>query len=412
MTARCRVLEWVVRSGIAELPLHWGAAPRWLFARMVRLGRAMTEIILAEYGADELLRRVSDPVWFQSLGCVLGFDWHSSGVTTTVCGALKEAVKGDEPNLGIYICGGKGAASRKTPEEIRGFSDRFGLDADRLVQASRLSAKVDSAGVQDGYQVYHHVFFGTATGSWAVVQQGMNTETRWARRYHWLSLGLGSFVDEPHAAVCCDHKTQPLNMVARESAGCRVRSVELVQEKPELVCRELDRVRRLELAGHHPVLRSDFSSRHLYKTLLSTYAKPPEDFAGLLLVPGVGPKTVRALALIADVVHGAKPSFRDPATYSFALGGKDGFPYPVNRQEYDRATTILEKGIREAKLGRQEKLDALRRLERFYAGDRSRLTTKTPRHKGSDKSDPNEPPGNSPSPSPSPCKGEGTEGRG
>jgi hypothetical protein len=195
------------------MPLHWGKAPAWLFDRMVKLCRAVTEIVVADYGAPEVLRRFSDPVWFQSFGCVLGFDWHSSGVTTTVCGALKEAVKGQEANLGLYVCGGKGGASRKTPSEIEGFSEKFSLDGERLVRASRLSAKVDSAALQDGFQIYQHVFIGTTAGAWAVVQQGMNTETRWARRYHWLSEGLQDFTVEPHAGIVCDQMGKPLNMV-------------------------------------------------------------------------------------------------------------------------------------------------------------------------------------------------------
>jgi hypothetical protein len=355
-----------VRCGIADLPLHWGSAPRWLFERMVRLSRAVVEIVVADYGAGEMLRRLSDPAWFQSLGCVLGFDWHSSGVTTTVCGAIKEAVKGDEAALGFYACGGKGAASRRTPGQIEGFAGQFGLDGDGLVRASRLSAKVDSAGLQDGYQVYQHVFFGTTAGAWAVVQQGMNTETGRARRYHWLSEGLVDFTVEPHEAVACDDRTTPLNMVAVEAGASRQASVELAARPPDETVAALDRVRRLELPDRHPVFRADISPRYLHKVLLSTYERTPQGFDELLLVPGVGPKTVRTLALIADVVHGAAPSFRDPVTYSFAVGGKDGYPYPVDRAEYDRATGILERGIRESKLGQQEKLEAFRRLERFY----------------------------------------------
>ncbi len=339
---------------------------------MVKLTRAIAEVVVAEYGARELLRRMSDPVWFQSLGCVVGFDWHSSGVTTTVCGALKEAVKGMEDDLGVYVCGGKGGASRKTPTEIREFSDRFGLDGELLVRASRMSAKVDSAALQDGFQVYHHVFIGTLDGQWAVVQQGMNTDTGWARRYHWLSEGLNDFVVEPHEAIACDHAVQPLNMVAQEAGDSRSIVAEVAGGKPDAVVKELARIRSLSLPEHHPVFPADISERYLQKVLVRTYEKPPVDFADLLLVPGIGPKTVRALALIADVAYGAKPSFRDPATYSFALGGKDGYPYPVNRTEYDRATSILEKSIKEAKLGRREKLDALRRLEKHYQAKSSR----------------------------------------
>ncbi|MEO0080034.1 MAG: DUF763 domain-containing protein [candidate division WOR-3 bacterium] len=357
-----------MRSGGAQLPLHWGSAPRWLFERMTRLARAVTEIVVSDYGPEELLRRLSDPVWFQSLGCVLGFDWHSSGVTTTVCGALKEAIRGEEKQLGLFICGGKGAASRRTPSEIRNFSDRFGLDGERLVRASRLSAKVDSAALQDGFSIYHHVFIATSSGEWTVVQQGMNPATRWARRYHWLSEGLKSFVQEPHKAIACDHKGATLNMVAQEAESARAASVTIAAQNPDRTIAELSRIRNLKLPERHSILESDISPTHLKKTLLATYERPPEDFAELLLVPGVGPKTIRALALIGEVVHGAELSFRDPVTYSFALGGKDGYPYPVNRTEYDRSISFLEKGIREAKLGNRERLEALRRLERWSVG--------------------------------------------
>jgi hypothetical protein len=345
------------------MPLHWGKAPSWLFQRMVKLCRAVTEIVVTDYGPMELLRRFSDPVWFQSFGCVLGFDWHSSGVTTTVCGALKEAVKGQEENLGLYVCGGKGGASRKTPAEITGFSEQFSLDGDMLVKASRLSAKVDSAALQDGFQIYQHVFIGTALGSWAVVQQGMNTDTRWARRYHWLSEGLETFISEPHQGIACDHVGRPLNMVAAEVDIARQAVTAISQRSPDVTVREFERVRALAMPEQHPVGLGDVSPRYLQKALVGTYEKPPQDFSALLLQPGVGPKTMRALALIAEVTHGAPLSFRDPVTYSFAIGGKDGWPYPVDRNAYDRSVAFLEKGIREAKLGNKEKLDALRRLD-------------------------------------------------
>ena len=345
------------------MPLHWGKAPAWLFQRMVKLCRAVTEIVVTDYGPMELLRRFSDPVWFQSFGCVLGFDWHSSGVTTTVCGALKEAVKGQEENLGLYVCGGKGGASRKTPAEITGFSEQFSLDGDMLVKASRLSAKVDSAALQDGFQIYQHVFIGTTQGSWAVVQQGMNTDTRWARRYHWLSEGLEDFVLEPHEGIACDHVGKPLNMVAAEADTVRQAVTAISQRSPDVTVREFERVRALAMPEQHPVGLGDVSPKYLQKALVGTYEKPPQDFSALLLQPGIGPKTIRALALIAEVTHGAPLSFRDPVTYTFAVGGKDGWPYPVDRNAYDRSVAFLEKGIREAKLGNSEKLDALRRLD-------------------------------------------------
>jgi uncharacterized protein len=361
------------------MPLHWGKAPSWLFQRMVKLCRAVTEIVVTDYGPMELLRRFSDPVWFQSFGCVLGFDWHSSGVTTTVCGALKEAVKGQEANLGLYVCGGKGGASRKTPAEITGFSEQFGLEADELVKASRLSAKVDSAALQDGFQIYQHVFIGTTQGSWAVVQQGMNTDTRWARRYHWLSEGLDDFVLEPHKGIACDHVGRPLNMVAAEADTARQAVTAISQRSPEVTVEEFERVRALAMPEQHPVGLGDVSPKYLQKALVGTYERPPQDFSALLLQPGVGPKTIRALALIAEVTHGAPLSFRDPVTYTFALGGKDGWPYPVDRNAYDRSIAFLDKGIREAKLGNKEKLDALRRLDGWSravcsANDESRMT--------------------------------------
>jgi len=330
---------------------------------MVKLCRAVTEIVVTDYGADELLRRFSDPVWFQSFGCVLGFDWHSSGVTTTVCGALKEAVKGQETNLGLFVCGGKGGASRKTPGEIEGFSEQFSLDGDRLVRASRLSAKVDSAALQDGFQIYQHVFIGTTEGRWAVVQQGMDTDTRWARRYHWLSEDLEDFVSEPHEGIACDHVGRPLNMVAVEADTARQAVAAISSRSPDVTVKELESIRALAMPEQHPVGLGDVSPKYLQKALVRTYERPPQDFSSLLLQPGVGPKTIRALALIAEVAHGAPLSFRDPVTYSFAVGGKDGWPYPVDRNAYDRSVSFLEKGIREAKLGNKEKLDALRRLD-------------------------------------------------
>lgn len=322
----------------------------------------MAEVIVAESGPAELLRRLSDPVWFQSLGCVAGFDWHSSGLTTTLCAALKEGINGLEGELGIFICGGKGKASRRTPGEIEIFAGRFGLDAANLIRVSRLVAKVDSSALQDGFQIYHHMFVGTKKGEWAVVQQGMNTESGTARRYHWLSDGLESFVVEPHKAIAGDRSFAVLNMVAREAEAAREAVVNLAGQCPEKTTSE---VRRLILPAHHPILDTDISPDYLKKVLVATYENPPRDFANFLLVRGVGPKTVRALALLAEVIYGAPLTFRDPVTYSFAHGGKDGYPYPVDRQEYDRSIEFLENGIKEAKLGRREKFVALKRLEQW-----------------------------------------------
>ncbi|MGQ9707678.1 MAG: DUF763 domain-containing protein [bacterium] len=351
-----------MRRGIAQLPLHYGSTPTWLFERMKRLLRAVTQVIVSESGTFGLLYRLSDPVWFQSLGCVAGFDWHSSGLTTTLCGAMKEAVKGLEKNLGIFVCGGKGRASRRTPEELRLFAEMFGLDGEKLIWASRLVAKVDSAALQDGYQIYHHIFIGTTRGEWAVVQQGMNTVTRWARRYHWLSEGLKSFVVEPHTGIAGERSKPVLNMVAAEAGKARDATVELAAQHPNQTVKQL---LKLSLPKHHQILKTDIAPSQLHKVLLKTYENPPADFAQLLLVPGLGPKTVRALALLAEVIYGAPLSFHDPVTYTFAHGGKDGYPYPVSRSDYDRSILFLEKGIKEAMLGQNEKLNALRRLERW-----------------------------------------------
>ncbi|MEO0092117.1 MAG: DUF763 domain-containing protein [candidate division WOR-3 bacterium] len=351
-----------MRTGFAELPLHWGNAPRWLFERMKKLSRAICEIIIGEYGTDEFLRRISDPVWFQSFGCVLGFDWHSSGLTTTLCGALKEGLKDLSWDFGLFIAGGKGKTSRKTPDEIRTYAEKFSFDPNHFIFASKMSAKIDTCALQDGYQIYHHTFIGTKDGKWAVVQQGMNVNSGWARRYHWLSLELKDFVNEPHKAIVCNHKGNVLNMVANESESARKVTTLIASEAPEKTIREFAKIKTLNLAQHHPVLVSDINPKYLKKILLQTYEKQPENFLQLLDTQGLGPKTIRALTLISDVIYGAKPSFTDPVSYSFAHGGKDGHPYPINQQNYDQSIMILEKAIKEAKIGQTEKLNALKRL--------------------------------------------------
>jgi len=325
--------------------------------------------MVMEFGTGEVLSRLSDPYWFQSLGCVLGFDWHSSGVTTTVCGAIKEGLKGLESELGLFVAGGKGKVSRRTPDELRRYADQHSIDVDaaELVYASKMAAKVDNTAVQDGYQLYHHVFAFDRSGAWAVVQQGMNEANRWARRYHWLSSGVTDFVCEPHAAVCSDSQGQlVLNMVAAEGKDSRRTSALLASERPEKLCREIERMHELTLADHHTVLVSDLNPRSLERILLKAYERKPEDFQRLLEIEGVGPKTVRALAMIADIVYGAPACTRDPARFSFAHGGKDGHPYPVNRAIYDRSIEVVKRAVERARIGDREKADALRRLGRFY----------------------------------------------
>ncbi|MDH7481382.1 MAG: DUF763 domain-containing protein [Armatimonadota bacterium] len=358
-----------MRTGTANLPLHGGTAPAWLFSRMTKLSREIISLMVIEFGTSEVLAKLSDPYWFQALGCVLGFDWHSSGVTTTVCGAIKEGLKGIEDEIGLFVAGGKGSVSRRTPQEILAYADRFSLNLDpsKLVYASRMSAKVDNTAVQDGYQLYHHVFIFNKHGEWAVVQQGMNETNRWARRYHWLSTSMQDFVCEPHAAVCSDSKSQfVLNMVAEEAEESRRTSAVLASERPEKLAKEIERMKELNLPKHHEVLITDLSPRSLEKTLLKAYERRPENFRQLLEIEGVGPKTVRALAMIADLAYGAPASTRDPAKYSFAHGGKDGHPYPVNRKLYDRSIEVVKRAVEQAKIGNTEKLDALRNLSRFY----------------------------------------------
>jgi hypothetical protein len=357
-----------MRTGTANLPLHGGRAPRWLFSRMVLLSREIVRVMVEEFGPRELLQRISNPYWFQAFGCVLGFDWHSSGLTTTTTGALKEAVKGREADLGLFVAGGKGAASRRTPAEIETYGDRhtIAVPAHKLVYASKISAKVDNTAVQDGYQLYHHCFLFTAEGEWAVVQQGMNDASGWARRYHWLSAGVQDFVDEPHAAIITERRAQlVLNMVAHESEQARRASALLAAEPPDKLARELRRAQELSLPGRHEIVVSDMRPASFERVLLRTYEHPPTDFEALLATPGVGPKTIRALALIADLVYGAKASVRDPATFSFAHGGKDGVPYPVDRVTYDRSVEVLREAVDRARVADREKLNALRRLTRY-----------------------------------------------
>jgi hypothetical protein len=392
---------------MAQLPLHGGKAPPWLFKRMTKLAGAVTAAIVEEFGPREMLRRLSDPWWFQAFGCALGFDWHSSGVTTVTCGALKEASKTWGSDLGIVVAGGKGAASRKTPAEIDEAANRLAItDGGRLVHASRMSAKVDSAAVQDRYQIYHHSFFFIADGPWCVVQQGMNEENGWARRYHWLGETVDDFVCEPHAAIrdlsdgpSKSGSRQPgvLNMVAFEADENRRASAELVRQDPAWLLREAERLTEgptLFAPRQHQVLKTDVNMKRLKKILVDAHEKHPEDFQTLLGYQGVGPATIRSLALLAEVIFQAPPSHRDPvdpparavsdgqndaadervragerrwADYSYTHGGKDGTPFPVNREMYDRNINVLNEAIRRARLGENDKFNALRRLANWDA---------------------------------------------
>jgi hypothetical protein len=356
-----------MRSGIVNLPLHYGKAPPWLFERMTRLAREITRALVAEFGPEEVLRRLSDPFWFQAFGCLLGFDWHSSGLTTTVCGALKEGLRGLEGEIGVFVAGGKGRVSRKTPQEIEEHCNHIAAESAPLVYASRMSAKVDSSALQDNYQLYHHCFFFSKQGAWCVVQQGMNPATRYARRYHWLGDEMDDFCCEPHQAICCDARGQAFNMVASESGGNRAAVAALFREEPARILAEAKQIAQLELPERHHITPSDLNSTHLHKVLLKTYEKEPQDFEGVLGTPGVGAKTIRALSLMGELIYGDGPSFRDPARFSFAHGGKDGHPYPVDCSTYDRSIDFLKKAIWAARVGNTEKVKAMKRLNSFYS---------------------------------------------
>ena len=366
------------RTGTASLPLHTGRAPAWLFERMRTLAPAIVEAIVVDRGPAAVLERLSDPHWFQAFGCVLGFDWHSSGVTTTVCGALKEGLAGREAYTGIHVAGGKGRTSLKTPQELVVIGARTGLDGERLAHTSRTTAKVDSAAVQDGFQLYLHGFIVTDEGTWVVVQQGMNEGRRQARRYHWLSEGLKDFVDTPHAAIDGPGQGEIVNLTDRRAAASRTGQVEVLASLgPDGIARELAALARgaesgraaqpllphLVMPARHDVRPSDTIARRLHASLTAAADRGPSDFAELLLTPGVGARTVRALAMVAEVVHGAPCRFTDPARFSFAHGGKDGHPFPVPLKVYDETIRVLRSAVRSAKLGREEELSALRRLD-------------------------------------------------
>jgi uncharacterized protein len=380
----------MVHRGIATFTLDSGKCPRWLFERMVKLGREMVWLIAQESGPDEFIRRISDPVWFQSLGTVLAFDWNASGLTTILTAALKEAIRGQEKSLGIFICGGKGKTSRKTPEQIQEWGGVLALPStqvNNLVYNSRMAAKVDSALVQDGFQIYHHSFFFSKNGAWAVVQQGMNTAAQTARRYHWHSEKITDLVCEPHSGIISQVKVPVLDLSAKESKETRETSTGLVQNGFPSLIKEIQIIRRhscefsqmvslrardnqytfLNLSHEefysHPVEKEDFSkSKYLEKILAKACEAKPKNYEALLALEGVGPKTMRALSLVSEVVYGAEPSYKDPARYSFAHGGKDGTPYPVDKKTYDTSIQFFSRLVAKTKLPFYEKKKILARL--------------------------------------------------
>ncbi len=362
----------IKRTGIATMPLHGGNAPVWLFQRMTSLVGVIMETLCIEFGPRELLRRLSDPYWFQSLGCVVGFDWHSSGLTTTLTGAMREALK-ERSDLGLFVAGGKGKTSLRTPQTLLEIGDREGLPTERLIRISKLTAKVDNSAVQDGYRLYHHVIVFTRGGHWAVIQQGLCDEDSTARRYHWLGEGLTSFVEEPHTGILAQRRASTLNLVAAESDEIRRLITELSRRPPEKNIKELKELMNRPLSSHlnmprrhYQILQKDINPDRFYTVLTRTYEQQPEDFERLLEIEGVGPKTLRALTLISELIYGKEASYRDPARFSYAVGGKDRIPYPVDVCTYDRVTDAMERAIKRAKVGQRERLEALRRLHRFY----------------------------------------------
>ena len=347
------------RSGSADLPLHYGYVPIWLAERMAKLGLAIVENILIDYGKDDLLRRLSDPFWFQSLGAVMGMDWHSSGITTSVMGALKRAVNPHSKELGIYICGGKGKYSKQTPDELIKISERTGLDGDYLVKCSKLSAKVDNTAIQDGFQLYTHNFILSDTGKWAVIQQGMSDASSTARRYHWLSDSLTSFVNDPHTSIYGQNTGYILNMADGQAESSRNGVMQIAAEHSE---RMLGEINKLILPSHHDVKAKDVDLKRLGAVLWLAHEKQPSDFEDLLLLQGLGPRTLQSLALVSEVIHGTPSRFKDPARFSFAHGGKDGHPFPVPIKVYDETIGTLQNAVYKSKIGQSEKNEAIKRL--------------------------------------------------
>ncbi|WP_456088448.1 DUF763 domain-containing protein [Parabacteroides sp.] len=347
-----------MKRGYADLPLHYGTVPPWLAQRMCLLGGAIAEAIVIEYGRRALLQRLSDPFWFQSLGCVLGMDWHSSGITTSVMNALKKAINRRSEELGVYVCGGRGKASLQTPAELLAIAGRTGLNGDELVKHSKLSAKVDNTAVQDGFQLYLHSFVVTREGEWAVVQQGMNPNERMARRYHWLSSSLRSFMEEPHTSVCGRNQGQILNLTDKLASPTKEGILELTKETPDKLMHEVS----LILPRHHEVKVEDVNLKRLGAALILAHETNVADMESLLLLEGIGPRTLQSLTLVSEVIHGTPSRFSDPARFSFAHGGKDGHPFPVPTSVYDETIEVFDKAIRQARLGDKDKSEALKNL--------------------------------------------------
>lgn len=354
------------RSGLADLPLHGGTVPRWLAERMTRLGTAICESVIYHYGTCALLSRLADPFWFQAMGTVMGMDWHSSGITTSVLGALKRGLNPRTSELGIYVCGGRGRHSRETPQELCRYAERTGLNGDSLARTSRLAARVDNNAIQDGFQLYLHGFILTAKGEWTIVQQGMNGDAKLARRYHWHSASVRDFTRdftiEPHTAIVGEHQGTIVNLVDAKSKGAQEAMLEIVKLSPD---QTMDAVKRLVMPAHHDVRSADVNLKRLGAVLAVAHEREFRDFASLLLLENLGPRTLQSLALVAEVVHGTPTRFSDPARFSFAHGGKDGHPFPVPLKTYDETISTLRRSLDTAKLGNSDRIDGMKRLDRF-----------------------------------------------
>jgi uncharacterized protein len=373
------------RSGIADLPLHGGRVPAWLAQRMTRLGTAITEAIVYDYGVSAFLSRLSDPFWFQAFGAVMGMDWHSSGITTSVMGALKRGLSPRADELGLYVCGGRGRFSRNTPNELRAISYRRGFDGDALARTSRLTARIDNNAIADGFQIYLHSFVVAANGEWAVVQQGLNDATGMARRYHWHSAAVKDFIEAPHTAIVGAHQGRIMNLVDVEARPAQNAMLEVARQRPEKILGEFPRsMRYLQMPAHHEVRAVDVDLKRLGAVLAVAYERDLHNFAELLLLEKLGPRTLQSLALVAEVVHAAPNRFDDPARFSFAHGGKDGHPFPVPLKTYDESLTFLRTALDRAKSANignsndrvefgREKLAGLRRLDRFVRSIESRF---------------------------------------
>lgn len=352
------------RSGSADLPLHYGQVPPWLAARMSALGKAIVEEIVANQGKGALLSKLSDPFWFQSLGAVMGMDWHSSGITTSVMGALKRAINPISAELGLCICGGKGKLSRGTPGDILRFAERSGLDADTLIRSSKLSAKVDNTAVQDGFQLYQHHFILSSEGAWTVVQQGMSQGSATARRYHWHSAAVRSFTETPHTSIYGQHQGIILNLTDRQARPLKTAMMDIAAEDPEKMLKEVRKMRHLVMPAHHEVRAANVDTKRLGTVLWLAQERNVSNFEELLLLEGLGPRTLQSLALVSEVIYGTPSRFEDPARFSFAHGGKDGHPFPVPTRVYDDTISVLQRAVERSKLGQRDKMEAIRSLSR------------------------------------------------